>query len=188
VFHDLPTNVVGSTFVVVGDTNRIGSLEHQSYLSAVQAELERRQLRYIRVPDSADWLVVLHYWDYPVHKMTGSRPVVGQVAGGGYTRHQGTVSHLGTEATYTGSSHTSPQYGVVGYQTTEDYWFAWGLRIEFYDGAAYRSDLVTQRYDARCTGISKGGSRDEAIPVMIREVFRDFPGKAKQRRERKVSY
>jgi hypothetical protein len=188
IFHSLPTNIIGSTFVVLGDTNLIGSVEHDSYLKLVQTELEARQLRAVDVSDNPDWLVIVHYQVYPPQKFSDSRPVFGQIGGGGYTQHQGTVWGNSGSSSYSGSSYTAPQYGVVGYRNTEGYWFGWGLRIEFYDGAAYRARRVAQRYEAKSIASGRGGSLAEAIPVMVHQIFREFPGKSGVTREKEISY
>lgn len=188
VFHDLPTNLVGTTFMVLpADTNLIGSLEYESYLKIVQTELESKQLRNVDFASNADWLVFVHFQTYPPHEFSGSTPVFGQT-GGGYTFHQGTVWSGGGPMTYSGSSYTAPQFGVVGYRNREHFVFGWGLRIEFYDGAAYRADSMVQKYDAKSIAVGGGGSLSEAVPVLVHEIFHEFPGKSGVTRERTVRY
>ncbi|MGA3284456.1 MAG: hypothetical protein ABSD57_08365 [Verrucomicrobiota bacterium] len=188
VFHDLPTNLVGTTFMVIlSDTNLVGSLEYESYLKLVQTELESKQLRSVDIADNPDWLVFLHFRTYPPQKFSRSTPVFGQT-GGGYTLNQGTVWSGSGPMTYSGSSYTAPQSGVVGYRNSEHYAFGWGLRIEFYDGAAYRADSMVQRYDAKSIAVGDGGSLSEVVPVLVHEIFRDFPGKSGVERDRNVRY
>jgi hypothetical protein len=54
----------------------------------------------------------------------------------------------------------------------------WDVRIEIYDGAAYRGQRVSQLYDARLMATCSAGSGSfiEALPLMLGELFEDFPG------------
>jgi hypothetical protein len=189
IFHDLPTNLVGTTFMILpADTNLIGSLEYESYLRIIQTELESNQLQCVdSITNNPDWLIFVHFQTYPPHEFSGSTPVFGQT-GGGYTFHQGTVWSGGGPMTYSGSSYTAPQFGVVGYRNREHFVFGWGLRIEFYDGAAYRADSMMQKYDAKSIAVGGGGSLSEAVPVLVHEIFREFPGRSSVTRERTVRY
>jgi hypothetical protein len=188
VFHDLTTNLVGTTFMaVLADTNLIDSLEYQSYLKLVQTELESNQLQSVDFASNADWLVFVHFRTYPPQKISSSTPVLGQT-GGGYTLNQGTVWSGSGPMTYSGSSYTAPQFGIVGYRNSEDYAFSTGLRIEFYDGAAYRAGSLVQRYDAQSIAVGDTGSLSQVVPVLVHEIFRDFPGKSGVERDKYVRY
>lgn len=186
-FHDLPSDTTGRSFVVLGDTNLIGSLENESYLQVVGQGFKSHQHRSVQVTDNPDWLVIVEYENLPPQKYSSTHPVYGQT-GGRKAQHQGTVYGPGGVTTYQGTTHASPQYGVVGHATDESLFIGWRVRLQIYDGAAYRQNRVKQIYDARMVAAGTGGSLSQAFPLLIREMFRDFPSTSGAKRERYVSY
>jgi hypothetical protein len=143
-FHDLPSDTTGRSFVVLGDTNLIGSLEQELYLRVVREEFESHQYRPVEVTDTPDWLVMVEYENLPPKK------------------------------------HSSA--------TEENHFIGWRVRLQIYDGAAYRQRKAKQIFDVRMTAAGTGGSLSQAFPVLMRELFRSFPGTSGAKRGRYVSY
>jgi hypothetical protein len=59
-FHDLPSEVSGKTFTVMGETNLIGSLENQHYLRIVEQHLATKHTP-ANIITNSDWLVIVVY-------------------------------------------------------------------------------------------------------------------------------
>ena len=186
-FHNLTPNTMGHSFIVGGDTNLIGSLENQLYLRIVDQELQSRQHRSVEVTDTPDWIVIVDYENLPGRSYSTTRSVYG-TTGGGLEQHQGTVYGSGGTASYQGTTYKYPSFGVVGQANEEVTLIAWRVRLQIYDGAAFRQKRVKQLFDARMVAVGSGGTLSQAFPLLIHELFNDFPGTSGAKREKYVSF
>jgi len=124
-FSELDHASRGNSFAFVPYDWQQGSLEYASYADSIAQRLQ--MLGFVRAPnvELADYAVFFDYGVGGSREVSGSVPIYGQT-GGGMTTHSGTISTYssGTSSfgNYSGSSYTSPTFGIIGavpYRRTE---------------------------------------------------------------------
>jgi hypothetical protein len=112
VFHQLPKDVSGTTYVMIPFKEQDGSLEHKAYEEAVRQELNAKGFREMTV-DQAQVAVFLAYGIDSGKEVISSYPIIGQT-GVSSSSTYGTVQSYGSYGTYSGTTTYTPNYGVVG--------------------------------------------------------------------------
>ena len=176
VFHDLPQNGQPLKYAALPLKGQEGSLEHQSYVNLVKAELNRHG--YVETsPSDADIIVFLNYGIDSGREVVSSYPIYGRTGtSSSYTT--GTITNYGSFATYNGTTYNTPTYGVVGTGARSDTVFTRFLALDFLDRADLAAGKVTKKYEAKVVSEGSSGQLAAVVPAMIEALFKDFPGRS----------
>jgi Domain of unknown function (DUF4136) len=175
-FHELNEPLEGVTFVLIPSKDQKGSLEFQSYAKLMKAELTKRGM--VEAPfEQARYAVVASYGIDDGKQVASSYPIFGQT-GGGSSYTSGTVSSYGTMATYSGTTRSSPTYGVVGSGTSTDVVFVRYLNMTMMNIAKSSGDNIQKVYEGKAVSSGSSGQMAPVMPAMMRSLFEDFPGKS----------
>ncbi len=164
-FHTLPPKGAGQTVSITAPAKK-DSLETRQYVSVVTEHLRK----YGWIPVESGKQSLSAQFDYSISApriVTGTAPIIGQT-GGGTTYYRG--NFYGN--TYSSTSVTVPNYGVVGYRpvsgTVYDRLFT--LKITDSSGQAV--------LDGKANSTGASGDLNEILPEMIKSFFQDFPGRS----------
>jgi len=175
-FHELEPSLSGVTYALVPTMEQEGSLEFQSYAKLVKVELKKRGMT--EAPfNQAKYAIFMFYGIDNGREVISSYPIFGQTGtSSSYTT--GTVNSYGNMATYSGTTHNTPTYGVVGSGTSSDTIFTRYLNIDIIDITNSGNGKVKKVYEGKA--ISSGSSSQLApvMPAIVKSVFEDFPGKS----------
>jgi hypothetical protein len=149
-----------------------GSLEFATYAKMISDKLGRSGYSPCDcVASNADLIVFVLYGIDNGRTVLRSAPVYGWT-GGGQTYYSGVVGGY----SYSGSSYSQPQFGVVGSQQYSQVQFTRFLQVSMADGADMRTGKVTWKYEGRVTSTGISGNVSQIVPVMIDALFQNFPG------------
>lgn len=176
VFHELEQPLSGITYAVVPYKEQEGSLEFQSYAKAVKAELDRLGMVETTF-EKAHYTVFFSYGVDDGRQVVSSYPIYGQTGTrSAYTT--GTVNSYGKTATYSGTTYTTPTYGVVGSGVSSSTVFTRYLNVEILDNAKSSSGKIHKVYEGKATSTGSNAQLITVMPAIIRSVFEEFPGKS----------
>ena len=174
-FHELQVPGSGKTFSFVPLDNQKDSLEYKTVANAIKKELSKYGFIYTDDKQTADIFIVFNYAIGDGSTSVGSIPIFGNT-GGGTTYSSGSVYGSGGYGSYSGTTYTTPTFGVVGSQAYSRTAYPRTFFISMIDANKSTKDNIATVYEARA--LSKGSS-DEVIvvlPSMIAAVFEEFPG------------
>jgi hypothetical protein len=164
------------TYTLVPSKEQEGSLEFQYYAKLVKAELEKRGMT--EAPyDQAKYAIFMTYGIDNGKEVISSYPIFGQT-GTSRSYTTGTVTSYGNMATYSGTTHNTPTYGVVGFDTSSDTVFTRYLNIDIIDIAKSGNGKVKKVYEGKAISSGSTGQLAPVMPAIIKSVFEDFPGKS----------
>lgn len=169
-----------NTFTVKPTPVLQGSLQAQTYAALIADALEAKG--WSEVKSNAEVEVVFAYAIDNGTTHTSVAPIYGQT-GGGSTQTFGTVSGGGGFATYSGTTYTTPTYGVVGAVPVTNTVYNRAFVLDMYK----RKD-GTKVYESRVTSQGSSGSIDLVAKCLISALFEDFPGKSGQHRTVTVDF
>lgn len=173
VLHQLPTDLSGTTYVMIPFKEQEKSLEHKVYEEAVRQELNAKGFRETTV-DQAQTVVFLAYGVNTGRRVHSSYPIIGQT---GAT----------TCSTFDGTPHPSygcrdsnpwPTYGVVGTRETSQTEYTRNLRLDIVDKQALAKGNVKKLYEGRVLSSGFSDQLDKVLPKMVKALFEDFPGQS----------
>lgn len=179
-FHEIPAAepVTERTFAFFPSKEQEDSLEYKTYEAALRTELARVGFR--EVPFIDAWCVVMLKYGINEREIAVSMPVWGQTGTrtvGGF----GTISQYGNVATYSGTTTTVPTYGVAGYRASTDTVYKRVLGVAMFEGPSRTADSKTGKpkmlFDGRVVSEGSSGSLATVLPVMMKALFQEFPGK-----------
>lgn len=177
VFHklahtDTPTKYA---FAQLSDDPRASSLEYQSYEDRIRTQLNKHN--FVETPpDEAEVFVTFDYFIGPGKERRASVPVMGQT--GTLSSHTtGTIDP--TTGMFSGTTHHTPTYGVVGSQsvssTVYDRRFLL-LILEPPVGQTLQDSKIVYQADVLSVGTS--GQIARVMPNIIDALFEEFPGQS----------
>jgi hypothetical protein len=172
-FHQLPSNLTGSTYSIEHSPEQEGSLEFRSYEERVAAHLERVGFPAAQL-GLAEYVVTIVYAIDGGRELVSSYPVTGQT-GISSSNTTGTVQRYGSAVAYSGTTTYSPSYGVIGTGVSSRTEYTRKVRIEI-----FRTDLVAREhvekvYEAEGYSTGSTGQLSAIVPSMIEAIFLDFP-------------
>lgn len=178
VFHDLSPTAQPRKYAIVPTKDQEASLEHKSYRDRVRTEMQKRGYIETSEPE-ADVHVFLFYGIDAGRERVSSYPITGQT-GTQYTYVPAPLPPPGGLPTYrSGTTISTPTYGVVGTGTTSQTIFGSYLLLDMVDRAeSIKAGKVTILYEAKVVSIGPSGLAAVTVPVMIDALFQDFPGKS----------
>jgi len=164
-FHTLPQKGAGQTFQITAPTKK-DSLEVRQYLGVISERLSR--YGWVPVESGKPNLTALVDYSISAPKLvTGSEPVIGQT-GGGTTYYNG--GFYGN--TYSSTSVTVPNYGVVGYRPVTSTMYDRFFTLKITDSSG--QTLL----DGKAVSTGFSGDLNEILPKMIDSFFHEFPGRS----------
>jgi Domain of unknown function (DUF4136) len=173
VFHHLPKDLSGTTYVMIPFREQEGSLQHKAYEEVVRQELNAKGFRETTV-DQAQTVVFLAYGIDTGRRVHSSYPIIGQT---GAT----------TCSTFDGTPHQSygcrdsspwPTYGVVGTRETSETQYTRVLRLDIVDKQALAEGNIKKLYEGKVMSRGFSDQLVQVLPKMIKALFEDFPGKS----------
>ncbi len=169
-FHEDKALVPGKTFTVVPLQNQKNSLEFRQYAGLVEEKLKEQGY----IPSnskSAYYSVNLRYGIDDGRKVTSSYPIYGQT-GGGTTYHSGSVnSYGGGFGTFSGTSYTAPQYGIVGSGVSSHTEFTRVLALDIFNQKTNK-----KVYEGSVKSVGSTGTFSVVSKCLIQALFQKFPG------------
>ena len=175
-FHELEPSLSGVTYALVPTMEQEGSLEFQSYAKLVKVELKKRGMT--EAPfNQAKYAIFMFYGIDNGKEVISSYPIFGQTGtSSSYTT--GTVTSYGNMATYSGTTHNTPTYGVVGSGTSSDTIFTRYLNIDIIDITNSGNGKEKKVYEGKAISSGSSGQLAPVMPAIVKSVFEDFPGKS----------
>ena len=176
IFHELESSLSKVTYALVPTKEQEDSLEYQSYANLVKIELEKRGMT--EAPyNQAKYAIFMFYGIDNGKEVITSYPIVGPTGtGSSYT--SGTVNSYGNMATYSGTTHYLPTYGVVGTGSMSDTVFTRYLNIDIINIANSGNGKVKKVYEGKAISLGATGQLVSVMPAIVKSVFEDFPGKS----------
>lgn len=177
VFHELPANVSGMKYTVVPFKDQEESLEYKSYQQVVKDELQKNGLRESTV-DEATLVVFMMYGIDSGKAVISSYPIMGQT-GVSSSQTTGSIQTYGSGGTYQGTTTYTPSYGVVGTGVASRTEYKRCLMLNILDKSAFvEKGEIKKLYEAKVVSSGRKGEISEVLPIMIKSLFEEFPGKS----------
>lgn len=174
-FHVLA--ISPQTFVVVPDRDQSDSLEFRSYANLVRQALLARGWREGDMA-TADVSVFLQYSISQGRNVTFSYPIFGQAPTGSSTT-TGTVSTYGNMSSVYATTTAQTTTQVVGSGVVSQLEYDRALRVLMYSLPTYRSTQKMERvYEGEIRSSGSTGDLPTVMPVLVRGLFEDFPGRS----------
>jgi hypothetical protein len=173
VFHQLPKDFSGTTYVMIPFKEQEGSLEHKAYEEAVRQELNAKGFRETTV-DQAQAVVFLAY-GIEGREVVSSYPIIGQT-GVSSSSTYGTVQSYGGYATYSGTTTYTPTYGVVGTGVTSQTQYTRVFKLDIVEKQALAAGTIKKLYEGKVLSRGSSGQLAKVLPTMVKALFEDFPG------------
>ncbi len=183
-YHSLNSNISGKTVAVVpGNDGLKGSLQFESFKTKLEDKLQSAGFTISRDRASADLLAFFAYGidDGQTTTQTGSTPIYG-ASRGGTTYSYDTASAFGTAGyatgRYSGSSFTTPTYGIVGsetysYNVTT---YARVLALDLLDRRELDEGRTKKVYEVKLTSKGSCSQIASVFEAMLTALFMEFPG------------
>jgi hypothetical protein len=165
VFHHLPKDLSGTTYVMIPFKEQEGSLEHKAYEEAVRQELNAKGFRETTV-DQAQTVVFFAYGIDKGRAVDSSYPIIGQT---------GVETCTSTSCL---DSSPWPTYGVVGTRETRQTEYTRVLRLDIVDKQALAGGTIKKLYEGRVVSSGFSDQLAKVLPEMVKALFEDFPGQS----------
>lgn len=175
-FHELQP-YTSKTYTMRPFKDQQGSLEYKTYASIIKRNLDARGFR--EVPfEEAELAVLFSYGIDSGKEIVSSYPIIGQTgSAGSYTT--GTITSYGNMANYSGTTSSIPRYGVVGSGVARRTEYMRFLKLEMVDAAQHRKDgTIHLVYEAKVDSAGSTAQLAAVLPLMVKSLFEDFPGKS----------
>lgn len=169
-----------TTFYLTGGTNMQGTVENDLYLGQVRTILGGLGHTETSQQD-AKWLIGLTFENLPDKERTEQVPIYEE-------KKERTRGVINTPAGPRFYNSTTARDEVVGYTTKTQRIIGWFVRLEIYDGEAMKAEKIQQIYDARCTIVGTKGTLPDGMPLLLKEIFKQFPGEPAGTRKNQVFY
>lgn len=176
-FHTLGTNTAQKTFVVVPYDDQEGSLEFKTYAAVVAEKLSAFGYQLADSWENADYAVFFQYGIDNGTTVVSSNPIYGQT-GGGTTYTSGSLNSLDGSATYSGTSYTSPSFGVVGTSTSTKTVYRRRFTLNITDIKQSTQDNVVDVFQGKVTSDGSSNTFATVSDCLIDAMFKDFPGES----------
>lgn len=168
-FYDNEALISGKTFTIVPLQNQKESLEFRQYAAMVEEKLKEQG--YVLIGSNGYYGVNLRYGIDGGRDVTSSYPVYGQI-GGGTTYHSGSVNSYGSGfGTYSGTSYTTPQYGIVGSGVSSQTEFTRTLSLDIFNQKTNK-----KVYEGNVKSVGSSGTFSMVSKCLIQALLQNFPG------------
>jgi hypothetical protein len=167
VWHQLPEDISGTTYVMIPFKEQEGSLDHKAYEEAVRQELNAKGFRET-TEDQAETVVFLDYGIDTGRAVTSSHPIIGQT---------------GTE-TCSPQRHSSidcqpwPTYGVVETRVTKETEYTRVLIVYIVAKQGLAEGNIKKLYKGKVVSSGFSNQLGQVLPTMVKALFEDFPGQS----------
>jgi len=162
VFHHLPKDLSGTTYVMIPFKEQEGSLEHKAYEEAVRQELNAKGFRETTV-DQAQTVVFFAYGIDTGRGAVATYPIIGQT---------------GVEGCSYADCSPWPTYGVVGTRAARETEYTRVLRLDIVDKQALAGGTIKKLYEGRVVSSGFSDQLAKVLPEMVKALFEDFPGQS----------
>ncbi|MCX5824157.1 MAG: DUF4136 domain-containing protein [Deltaproteobacteria bacterium] len=177
-FHDLPGSVRGVSYMVLTPPDKKDSLEYKTYENLLRIELKTQGFVETSF-DQAELLVLIWYGIDSGQQENYSIPIFGQTGVSSSTTYGSLRSSGGGYGTYSGTTTYTPTYGIVGAVPASRTIFTRFVQLGIIDKTTFiQQGSVKKLYEGRVTSQGKSGELSEILPVMIKSIFEEFPGKS----------
>lgn len=178
-FSELPANGIGKTFIIIPLQNQIGDLEYQTYANQIADQLEKAGYSTTNSLRNADYSVAFAYSISEPSTVTGTAPIIGQT-GGGYSYQNGNFSSVGSYGsafgTFSGSTYTTPTYGVVGESNYSITTYTRELALKMFDLHQSTATQLHTSFQGDVISVGPSNSFAQVAPCLISSLFKKFPG------------
>jgi hypothetical protein len=176
VFHEADFGAPGTTYVLVPYKEQEGSLEFKTYAQAVKQELNAKGFKEVSF-EQAKTVVFIVYGIDTGKQVVSTSPVFGQT-GVSSSHTTGMVYGSGDTAVYSGTTTYTPTYGVVGTSVDTSTVYTRFLMLDIIDKSTSTDKKLNKLYEAKVVSPGTSSQLPAVLPVMIKALFEDFPGKS----------
>ena len=172
-FHGPGHEARGTIVVRAADQALDRTLEFRAYRPKVEARLAAAGYQVVEA--DADYVALVAYGVDTGQTALVTVPIYGQTSGGtGYSF--GTLTGPGGPTTFSGTTYTTPSYGVVGATTQAVTVYTRSIGIDIVDAPSLGSGEPRKRYEMRGRSVGRCGTIGEVLAPMLEAMFADFPG------------
>lgn len=175
----------GTLAIIAADAAKNNSLEFSHFRKAIAQKLSAAGYTITEDLGSANQFAIVSYGIDNGRSEVVSTPVWGQI-GGGTTYSSGTVNTSKGFGSYSGSTYTMPQFGIVGAATDSVTVFKRVLAIDFVDGNSFRANDPQKLMEIRTQSTGSCGLIVVALPYILDAAFETFPAKSGTTRKTEV--
>lgn len=172
MFHQLPKDISGTTYVMVPFKEQEGSLEHKAYEEAVRQELNAKGFRETTA-DQAETVVFLAYGIDAGRGVVSSHPIIGQTGATTCSTFDGTPQSYGCT-----DSQPWPTYGVVETRMRRQTEYTRVLILDIVDRQALAEGNIKKLYEGKVVSSGFSDQLGQVLPTMVKALFEDFPGQS----------
>lgn len=180
-FHQLTWTANGKSFVMVPYKVQEESLEYRQYAERVAQKLVNWGMVTGKSVSDADYAIFINYAISKGQTVSGSSPIYGQT-GGGSTYHSGRVSSYSggysSFGRYSGTSYTTPTYGVIGSIPYRYEVFTRGFGMDIIDLKKSTKKKAHKVFEGKVRSSGRTNSFAEVSNCLIDAMFTKFPGKS----------
>ena len=177
VFHKLNPKVEGMKYTIVPNEEQVESLEYKSYEKIVRQQLNAKGLKEVPFGE-AEVIVFFSYGIDGGKEAVSTYPIYGQT-GVSSSSTYGTIQNYGSYGTYSGTTTYTPTYGVVGSGAIPYTKYTRYLILDMVDKSSSLSDeRIKKVYEAKVISSGTSNQLPKIVPVMVKALFEDFPGKS----------
>lgn len=175
-FHSLPDVAHSQTFQIVPQGSQEGSIEYSVYSADVASKLTAYGWRQIdKATSNPDMLVFISYGIDNGQIVTGSAPIYGQTGGGTSYSYGNVYSSYGS-ASYSGTTYSTPTFGIVGSRTYSARIYTRFLFVDILDAKMSTTNNPVKVFEGRVKSGGRKSDVAEVLPTMIEALFNNFPG------------
>ena len=166
VWHQLPEDISGTTYVMIPFKEQEGSLDHKAYEEAVRQELNAKGFRET-TEDQAETVVFLDYGIDTGRAVTSSHPIIGQTS----------ASSCST-GLRSDQPCTWPTYGVVETRKTKETEYKRVLIVDIVAKQGLAEGNIKKLYEGKVVSSGFSDQLGQVLPTMVKALFEDFPGQS----------
>ena len=164
MFHQLPNDLSGTTYVMIPFKEQEGSLQHKAYEEVVRQELNAQGFRETTL-NQAQTVVFFAYGIDKGKEVVSSYPIFGRTG----------VIFDGTPQ---GHGFYEPTYGVVGTRETRQTEYTRVLRLVIVDKQSLAERNIRKLYEGKVVSSGFSDQLVQVLPKMVKALFEDFPGQS----------
>lgn len=176
-FSDPAFKVGGSIAIIAADEVKNSSLEFAHFRKIIADKLTFFGYQVVEDLNVANQVAIVSYGIDNGRSKLVSTPVYGQI-GGGTSYTSGTVTSGSGFGTYSGTTYSIPQFGVVGSSSDTVTVYSRALAIDLVDGASFRSGNTKKLLEIRTSSSGSCGNITPVLPFIIDATFAVFPGES----------
>ena len=165
VFHQLPKNLSGTTYVMIPFKEQEERVAHEVYEDIVRQQLNAKGF-HETTADQAQTAVFFTYGIDTGRTVDSSYPIIGQT---------GVETCTSTRCL---DSSPWPTYGVVGTRETSETQYTRVLRLDIVDKQSLTEGNIKKLYEGKVVSSGFSNQLVKVLPEMVKALFEDFPGQS----------